>query len=57
MPHFDPSRWFAWHPVQLRDGPTVWLRWVDRRRTPYKYGFGYIYEPLGFWTDRTTLCT
>lgn len=49
---YDASKWFAWHPIQLRDGPLVWLKWVDRRRTLYKPGEGYIYEPAGYWTSK-----
>ena len=24
-------RWFAWHPVTLRNGHFVWLRFVERK--------------------------
>lgn len=24
-------RWFAWHPVEIKDGHFIWLEYVERR--------------------------
>ncbi len=41
-------RWYAWRPIQTRDGQRVWLRWLWRRGLPLGFGYErtvtFIYE-------------
>lgn len=35
------EKWFAWYPVELMSGNTVWLVWVKRMRITQYYCDGH----------------